>query len=262
MELADLGKPEEENKEGECEDKSNNINIDISLIMGKMGGRPGHGMGKPFGEEEDDDDDDDKGKPCIKDMLEKDDEDTDWKSIAKQLLQAVSMMDTHTDGVDSGTEDPEGAIKAIDNETSRILWGKQEDDNPRSSYQNANYGKTTANGLVMTNPAEVYNDEAYGKEEEKPSNPPTAPMIPEHKEVLSDDDDSPEEKAEDLREGKETGDDREDMKGKGFRPQRFKKPGKFKQAAEGIIKRGKDNRPADKFDDHDDDDDMMKDEVD
>ena len=77
MELADLGKPEEENKEGECEDKSNNINIDISLIMGKMGGKPGHGMGKPFGEEEDDDDDDDKGKPCIKDMLEKDDEDTD-----------------------------------------------------------------------------------------------------------------------------------------------------------------------------------------
>lgn len=75
----------------------------------------------------------------------------DWKSIAKQLLQAISMIDTHTDGVNAGTEKPEGALQAIDNETSRILWGKQEASNPSSSYQNANYSEHAAAGLMMGN---------------------------------------------------------------------------------------------------------------
>lgn len=147
-----------------CAKEDKSINIDISLIMDKMGGKPHHGgpggpgmdhSDKPGGGP-------DKGM-CLNDLMVCDD-DLDWKSIAKQLIQAVSMMDTHTDGVEAGTEDPEGALKAIDNETSRILWGKQEEDNPMSSYQNANYGKTTANGMVMTNPAVQFNCDAYGSE--------------------------------------------------------------------------------------------------
>lgn len=126
--------------------KDESINIDIKLIMG--GGKPPH-FGKP--------DHDKHGDDCDK-MDE-----PDWKSIAKQLLQSVSMMDAHSDGYETGSESAEGALAAIDNETSRVLWGKQDDSNPMSSYQNANYGATTSNGMVMTNPAVTYNNDAYGK---------------------------------------------------------------------------------------------------
>jgi hypothetical protein len=85
-------------------------------------------------------------------------QEADWKQIADQLLEAISLIDTHTDGWEAGTEDAEGALKAIDNETSRILWGKQEDDNPQSSYQNANYSDKTSNGLMMENPADLFGD--------------------------------------------------------------------------------------------------------
>lgn len=113
----------------------------------------------------DDDDDDDK-----------EGEGDDWKQLAAQLMQAISLIDTHTDGVNEGTEKPEGALEAIDNETSRLLWGKQDEDNPLSSYQNANYGKKTANGFMMENEADLDNEEAYAPKdkpgkEEKPEKP-------------------------------------------------------------------------------------------
>lgn len=94
-----------------------------------------------------------------------DKEDIDWRVVAKQLMQAISLIDTHTDGVNEGTEDPDGAIKAIDNETSRLLWGMQSEDNKLSSYQNANYFGKTANGFMMDNPAKFFNDMAYDEEE-------------------------------------------------------------------------------------------------
>lgn len=157
MELPDTQKPmmhqEPDGDEGgDIKKKKEIIDIDISLIFGK-GGMPHQ---EPDGDE---------CMPCPPgDEDEECDEDNmDWKSIAKQLLQAVSMMDTHTDAYEDGEEEADGALKAIDHETSRVLWGKQTDDNPMSSYQNANYGATTANGLVMTNPAVTCNNDAYGK---------------------------------------------------------------------------------------------------
>jgi len=132
--------------------KDESINIDIKLIMG--GGKP------PMGHHGDMDGDKKHGMlpgTCESDMGE-----PDWKSIAKQLLQSVSLMDTETDAVESAGMDPQAAIDAIDQMTSRILWGKQDDSNPMSSYQNANYGATTSNGLVMQNPAVTYNNAAYG----------------------------------------------------------------------------------------------------
>lgn len=112
-----------------------------------------------------------KGKhPDMPDMQDHDDMpdmdgccEPDWKSIAKQLIQAISMIDSATDGAMEGDMSDEEAIKAADAMTSRILWGKQEDDNPMSSYQNANYQATTANGMVMQNPAQTFNGAAYGE---------------------------------------------------------------------------------------------------
>lgn len=256
MDLADIGKPEEEEEGKSCEDKS--INIDISLIMGKMGGKPHPNFGDKKDEEEGNDAEFPMEKACLPKSFDEDDDRTDWKSIAKQLIQAVSMMDTHTDGVNSGTEDPDGALKAIDNETSRILWGKQEEDNPRSSYQNANYGQTTANGMVMTNPAEVCNKDAYEEDEgePKPFKHPTAPpsdkpaSIPPSviKQAEKEDDlfdakhDDEDDDAEDMAEDKKEA-------AKGFHP----KTNGFKKAAEGIIKKGKNKN---KFDDLDEPDDL------
>lgn len=161
MDYADLGKEEHDGSGGE------DICIDISFIIKNINGKPKH-HGEDCSPESYSDTPFDGMKPehdkPMKQDKPVDDDCVDWKSVAKQLLQAVSMMDTHTDGVEAGTEEPEGALKAIDNETSRILWGKQEEDNPMSSYQNANYNKTTANGLVMTNPAVQYNKDAYSSE--------------------------------------------------------------------------------------------------
>lgn len=260
MDLSELGKPEEEEEKKECEDKSNNICIDISLIMGKMGGKPPHDFKKEDEEEEEEGEDGSRFGSMPDCGM--DDEETDWKSVAKQLLQAVSMMDTHTDGVNSGTEEPEGALKAIDNETSRILWGKQEEDNPRSSYQNANYSETTSNGLVMTNPAELCNKDAYGKQdkaEAQPKPPSKESQIPASlmNKAEKEDDlfDEKQEEKEDLAEDKA---EAAAMKGKGFKP----KTKGFKQAAEGIIKQGKERRENQKFDDADDLDDKFDDKED
>ena len=87
----------------------------------------------------------------------------DWKSVAKQLMQAISLIDTHTDGVEDGSERADAAIAAIDNETSRLLWGKQDEDNPMSMYQNASYLDKVANGFMMENPADLFNKSAFGK---------------------------------------------------------------------------------------------------
>ena len=89
----------------------------------------------------------------------------DWKSVAKQLMQAISLIDTHTDGVEDGSERADAAIAAIDNETSRLLWGKQDEDNPMSMYQNASYLDKVANGFMMENPADLFNKSAFGKME-------------------------------------------------------------------------------------------------
>lgn len=154
--------------------KDESVNIDINLILG--GGKPPHGMmGKPKNDF-DDGCNDKFGMPkhgfanegfskwpSGKDEDDQDSDELDWKSIAKQLLQSISMMDSHSDGYENGSESAEGALAAIDNETSRVLWGKQSNDNPMSSYQNANYGATTSNGMVMTNPAVTDNVAAYGK---------------------------------------------------------------------------------------------------
>lgn len=78
-------------------------------------------------------------------------------------MQAISLIDTHTDSWLEGGEEAEGALEAIDSETSRLLWGKQTEDK-RSSYQNANYMEKVANGFMMDNPATLFNDEAYDKE--------------------------------------------------------------------------------------------------
>lgn len=126
--------------------KDESVNIDIKLILGapgKMGhGKPG--CNKP-------------GQSMMGDEIQ-----PDWKSIADQLLQSVSLMDTQTDAVEGGSMDPMAAIDSMDQMTSRILWGKQEDSNPLSSYQNANYGESVAAGLNMKNPAELFNNDAYG----------------------------------------------------------------------------------------------------
>ena len=92
----------------------------------------------------------------------KEDGQPDWEMTAKQLMQAISMIDTHTDAYLAGTEKPEGALDAIDSETSRLLWGKQDESNPMSSYQNANYMDRTANGFMMKNMAELFNPGVYG----------------------------------------------------------------------------------------------------
>lgn len=101
--------------------------------------------------------DEDMDKKSDEDEDEDDDEDceTDWKSLCKQLLQAISLMDTQTDAAMEEEMTDEEAIKAIDQMTSRILWGKQEDNNPFSSYQNMNYGKNVAAGLVMSKEADL-----------------------------------------------------------------------------------------------------------
>jgi hypothetical protein len=65
----------------------------------------------------------------------------------------ISAIDTHTDGAKEHRESEDGAIKAIDDETSRILWGKQDPGVKSESYQNANYSEKAAAGLMMDNKA-------------------------------------------------------------------------------------------------------------
>jgi hypothetical protein len=147
-------------------------NIDISVILNMAKGmghhdgpeRPPDAPGGPFGHKPDSGKGEHGGSlaESLSGLCDQKGAEPDWKQIALQLLQAVSMMDTHTDGWESGKETPDGALSAIDDETSRILWGKQDDDNPMSSYQNANYSEHTANGLMMDNEAMSYNKAAYG----------------------------------------------------------------------------------------------------
>ena len=85
----------------------------------------------------------------------------DWKSLCKQLLQCVTLMDSQTDAAEMGEMSDAEAIKAIDEMTSRILWGKQSEDNLQSSYQNANYSDTVAAGMVMENKADLFNNGVY-----------------------------------------------------------------------------------------------------
>ena len=94
----------------------------------------------------------------------------DWKSLAKQLIQAISLMDTQTDAAMSGEMSDAEAIAAIDQMTSRILWGKQSPENPNSSYQNENYSDSVAAGVVMEKPADLWGD---GDGDELPG--PSAP---------------------------------------------------------------------------------------
>jgi hypothetical protein len=91
----------------------------------------------------------------------------DWKQIALQLMESISLIDTATDGAESGSQTPDGALAAVDDMTSRLLWGKQEDDDPTSMYQNANYTEKTANGFMMDNPADLDGDDGMEEEDEK-----------------------------------------------------------------------------------------------
>jgi len=81
--------------------------------------------------------------------------DEDPQQLYEQLLEAISLIDTQTDSALSGANSPLDSIKAIDEITSRILWGKQTPENPDSSYQNANYGEHVAAGLMMDNKADA-----------------------------------------------------------------------------------------------------------
>jgi hypothetical protein len=94
----------------------------------------------------------------------------DWKALAKQLLQTISMMDTSSDAAMEGEMSDEEAIKAIDQMTSRVLWGKQEKDNPASSYQNANYTEHAAVGMMMDNEGDDKDEDNEG-DDKKPQGP-------------------------------------------------------------------------------------------
>ncbi len=142
--------------DGGCMKKEKELNINVILNMGK-GGHMGHG-------------EDDRGPmKSILDMDKGEDGEEahggceiDWNVVGPQLLQVISMMDSHTDAALDGKMPDGAAIQALDNETSRVLWGKQEEANPLSSYQNANYSDSVAAGLIMENPAVLDNKAAYG----------------------------------------------------------------------------------------------------
>lgn len=110
----------------------------------------GKGFEKPYkmGEE----DEDEEGK---EDGEDEEGDEPDWKALCKQLLQAITDMDSQTDAAMEGGMSDEEAIKAIDQITSRVLWGKQEENNPFSSYQNMNYGKSVAAGMIMDKEADL-----------------------------------------------------------------------------------------------------------
>ena len=192
----------------------------------------------------------------------------DWKSVAKQLMQAISLIDTHTDGVEDGSERADAAIAAIDNETSRLLWGKQDEDNPMSMYQNASYLDKVANGFMMENPADLFNKSAFGKmkledddmddDEREEKKPDEKPEKYEDKGFDDDDDDDDDEDMKDMKKekaklgrrpnnmfGKFDDDDDDDMKG--MKKEKAKRKGDPKLG-------GRPNNMFGKFDDDDDDD--------
>lgn len=99
-------------------------------------------------------DDDDEESSEEEDHEDNEDGDEpDWKSLCEQLLQAISVLDPDADEVVDSKMSDEEMLKAID----VVLDGKSapEDKDPFSSYQNMNYGKKVAAGLVMDNDADL-----------------------------------------------------------------------------------------------------------
>lgn len=149
---------------GDKEKSATHLLMKMAKMLNEFCGENcGEGMGKedsdkPEGDKGDEDDDEDAEGDKDEDYFER---------IANQLMQAISLIDTHTDSYLDGKEEPEGALDAIDSETSRLLWGKQDENNKLSSYQNANYGKKVANGFMMDNPATSFNKFAFDDEEEE-----------------------------------------------------------------------------------------------
>jgi len=91
----------------------------------------------------------------------------DWEMLCRQLLEAVALMDTETDAALSGDMSYESAVQAIDNMTSRILWGDQEEDNPDSSFQNESYEENAAIGMMMEDDDAGDEDDLFAEEDDR-----------------------------------------------------------------------------------------------